>query len=51
MPNDSSQDHDALVHWTHIVNPTLLLDTHVFYSRNNDQTVPTPLAQPGSFRA
>ena len=45
--NDAAQDHDALVHWTHIVNPTMLLDTHVFYSRNNDQTSPSGLAPAG----
>jgi hypothetical protein len=45
--NDAAQDHDALVHWTHVVNPSLLLDTHVFYSRNNDQTSPSGLAPPG----
>jgi hypothetical protein len=39
--DDSAQDHDALVHWTHAMSPTVLFDTHVFYSRNNDQTVPT----------
>ncbi len=45
--NDAAQDHDALVHWTHIVNPTMLLDTHVFYSRNNDQTSPSGLVPAG----
>lgn len=45
--NDAAQDHDALVHWTHVGSPTLLLDTHVFYSRNNDQTSPSGLAPPG----
>ncbi len=45
--NDSAQDHDALVHWTHEVSPTLLLDSHVFYSRNNDQTVPSAFVPPG----
>ena len=47
--DDAAQDHDALVHWTHAVSPTFLLDSHVFYSRNNDQTQPTPLAPPDPF--
>ena len=47
--DDAAQDHDALVHWTHVVSPTLLLDSHVFYSRNNDQTQPTTLAHPAPF--
>jgi hypothetical protein len=45
--DDSSQDHDALVHWTHVVSPTVLLDSRVFYSRNDDQTQPSPLAPVG----
>ena len=45
--DDNAQDHDALAHWTHAISPTLLLDTHVFYSRNNDQTAPSPLAPVG----
>ena len=47
--DDAAQDHDALAHWTHAWSPTVLFDTHVFYSRNNDQTVPSPLAPPGLF--
>ena len=39
--DDAAQDHDAMAHWTHAMSPTVLFDTHVFYSRNNDQTVPT----------
>jgi hypothetical protein len=45
--DDHAQDHDALVHWTHAINPVLLLDSRVFYSRNNDQTEPTALAPVG----
>jgi len=47
--DDAAQDHDALVHWTHAFSPTLLSDARVFYSRNNDQTQPTPLAPPAPF--
>ena len=40
-------DHDALVHWTHIFSPTLLLDTHVFYTRNDDSQFPANLVPSG----
>jgi hypothetical protein len=36
-----AQDHDALVHGTHVVSPTLLLDTHVFFSLNNTLNAPS----------
>src|SRR5205085_11349353 len=40
-------DHDALIHWTHIFGPTLLLDTNVFYSRNEDRQTGANAVPPG----
>jgi hypothetical protein len=46
-----AQDHDALIHSTHVASPTLLLDTHVFFSLNNTLQDPSGIAPVVSFSA
>jgi hypothetical protein len=41
------RDHDALVHWTHVVNSSLLLDTHVGYTRDDQISLPADLTPDG----
>jgi hypothetical protein len=47
LGSNAVRDHDALAHWTHTVSPTLLLDTHVWYTRDDQIATPANLAPPG----
>jgi hypothetical protein len=47
LGSNAVRDHDALVHWTHTVTPTLLLDTHVWYTRDDQIATPANLVPAG----
>ena len=47
LGSNAVRDHDALAHWTHSISPTLLLDTHVWYTRDDQIATPANLVPPG----
>ncbi len=47
LGSNAVRDHDALVHWTHSISPTLLLDTHGWYTRDDQIATPADLVPAG----
>ena len=47
LGSNAVRDHDALIHWTHSISPTLLLDTHVWYTRDDQIATPANLVPAG----
>jgi len=41
------RDHSALIHWTHALSPTMLLDTHASYTRDDQIAQPSGLVPNG----
>jgi hypothetical protein len=48
LPNDAVRDHEAIVHWVHILVPTVVNDAHLSYGRDEQLDVASGLL-PSSF--